>query len=110
MKMRPVTLMAPLQTVSDIYADRRLLIPGAGNEGLLHQWRLIYTVGGLCHTRTDQEDFTVCAGDMYLTQVRVWMSLQSQGPGDWDVAYAVFHPRPHWRTWLDALAFKDGLV
>lgn len=110
---RPVTFLLPSQTATGIYADRRSMAPDTGNEGNLHQWRLIYTLAGRCRSRTKQEDFTVRRGDMYLTDARVAMSLQVCGSAmdeDWDVAYAVFHPRPHWHVWLDALKFRDGLA
>lgn len=109
----PVSLFWPNVTIPDIYADRRVIAPGESIDGLLHQWRLAYTFGGACKVQTDNEDFMVARGDMYLTCARVWMNLRvcdSTAGESWDTAYAVFHPRPHWHAWLDMLGFRDGLV
>ena len=110
----------PDQTSPEIYADHIRYPHGSVNTGSHVQWAILADIKGSATCTTEHNNFVVSSGDIVICRPRTWHSWRA---GDmkaydnrsdidscWEIAYAAFHPYPHWTAWLDAFEYDRGFA
>ena len=117
----PVDHYSPIQTSPEIYVDRTRHPPGSRQEFSFHQWTISLTFSGSCQVTLGDNKWDYRGGWLHITRPATHMGwcvpdvkhrrarqTSAESESGWDSAWAVFHPRPHWLPWLDALSYSDG--
>ena len=115
------------QTAPEIYAAHMNFGAEAWEDrARYHQWGFNVTLRGSCSYWNEADgDFPVLPGDIHFSRPYTnssWRvgAIRSASPKrskkqdrpeqSWETAYAVFHPRPHWLTWLDSWEYRGGFA
>lgn len=76
-------------------------------------WEINLTLAGKCRVITDHGELTVTPGDLLFVRPgtgKTWRVPQETPEIEWQTAYSLFQPRPHWLPWLKYPETLPGII